>query len=325
MTNKAILIAITCCLFISMGQLQHLQAQIGEIIWEETIDFESPYVYLTTDSIADNLWQIGTPSKLLLNQALSPELAILTDTANFYPNDSYAYFDIAIGSFNMPHYEYQVFLDFKHKYHTDTLADGGYLTFSFDNGETWLSLQEAEDFWWYCGFNVEQLGFYTPDQTLVNGMAGFSGTNTSEWTNSYFTWHLLPVLRSSDSNCFPDTTIIRFNFVSDSTDNSKEGWMIDDLRLYAVDLGSNIKEYQPLAFNIAPNPSSNFSRITFDEVKNNIHLHLYNAHGQRVYTNNYHNRQSVDLNTQHLPTGLYQIQLQLDNTYRTSKSLIITH
>ena len=85
-----------------------------------------------------------------------------------------------------------------------------------------------------------------------------------EWQRIEFNWATIAVKKRDDF--FEDTMIVRFNFISDSSENLYEGWMIDNLRLYSLDYGGNVHEF-PFVSNLYlfPNP---FSKETLIRTKN---------------------------------------------------------
>lgn len=65
-----------------------------------------------------------------------------------------------------------------------------------------------------------------------------------------------------------DTTILRFHFISDQIDDVyKEGWMIDDIRIYTVDLGSSIVENSSENFRIYPNPTNTSFLVIYGKLQ----------------------------------------------------------
>jgi len=113
----------------------------GDTLFIETITFEYSYPYLEVDTSNQNIWQIGTPNKAFFDSAYSAKNAIITDTVNYYPIDNISYFDLLIGAFNFNDlYPWNIYVGIKHKYDTDTLKDGGFITISYDNRTTWMNI-----------------------------------------------------------------------------------------------------------------------------------------------------------------------------------------
>lgn len=216
----------------------------------DTITFESGYEYLSLDTSADNIWQIGQPSKVFFDSAFSAPNAIVTDTLLNYPVNVNSHFDLYIGEYNFPEYPYNIAIQIQHKFDTDTLKDGCFISVSYDYGENWMNIihdtvyPEATPSW-------DNYNLYTEGNTLFNGEFGFSGRSDG-WDTTIFSWHYIPVESWDDIG---DTMIVRFNFISDSIDSEKEGWMIDNIRLFEADLPGGIHNMDMPGFNIYPIPA----------------------------------------------------------------------
>lgn len=294
-------------------------------IWYgDTLQFETDYPYLQTYPSDSNVWQIGTPSKTVFNAAFSPSKAIITDTLNPYPANNHSYFDVKIGAFNFfGFYENDMFIDMKHQYHTDSLSDGGYISVSYDNGATFMNIirdtvyNEDRPAW-------ENLNLYNESNTLYNGEFGFSG-NSDGWVNTGFAWHYTPVINAPKPVSFPDTLILRFNFISDDLQSDKEGWMIDNIRFFAVDLGSNIDNPQlgQDLFSVYPNPLNNEAVVSLNKVYKQSKLRLFTASGKAINEQTTLNTDKIYLNRANLPPGLYILQLIADDKINATRKIII--
>ena len=75
------------------------------------------------DTALGNIWQIGKPQKLFLNNSKSQPNAIVTDTLNFYPVKNTSSFVLGFPWEN----SWDILFSFKQKYNCDTLADGGFI------------------------------------------------------------------------------------------------------------------------------------------------------------------------------------------------------
>jgi len=315
------LILILTFLFSS---LQLFSQYYTEFIWD-TVNFEEPYEYLTIDTSSQNIWQIGEPSKIFFDSAYSINKAIVTDTLNFYPINNNSHFDLLIGDFNFGYtnedwFPYDIFIEIKHKFNTDTLKDGGFITVSYDNGNTWMNIikdtvyNEGE-----ATPAIENNNLYTENNILFNGEYGFSG-NSNDWITTMFSWHFYATKYNNEF--YGDTMIIRFNFISDNIENYKEGWMIDNIKLYSVDLGSNINKINPLEFSIQPNPMNETSTIFLNDY-NKLKLSILNTYGEVIQKKEYFNNQTIIINKNELKSGVYFIKLTTDNNTTNVKKLII--
>lgn len=297
-------------------------AQWNVIAELDTATFESIYPYIEIDSSAQNIWQIGEPQKVFFDSAYASQNAIVTDTINDYPVNNYSYFDLKIGYFNYgTFYPYDIFIEIKHKYDTDSLMDGGYITISYDSGQTWINIIDDNSFMYWCQTPTWQNGnLYSTTDSLANGKVGFSG-NSGDWVSTWFAWHDCPVKSNS---WFPsDTMIVRFNFFSDSINTNKEGWMIDDIRLYAVDLGGSTRELGNSTFKLYPNPIQKTATIEFEAYYNNIDLEVYNIQGQLLMQQSYSNSQSINFDSRELLQGIYFLNITADDKVLGQKKFIV--
>lgn len=273
------------------------------LVYDTTITFETPYEYIEIDTSAQNIWQIGEPQKIIFDSAYSPTNAILTDTINNYPINNYSYFDLYLGEFNMT----SIFwgernIEITHKYNTDEGFDGGYITISYDMGSTWMNI--IKDTVWYNMYFHSNI--YTNTDTLFNGEFGFSGSSNG-WITTNLEW-IIPICK----DMYADTVILRFNFISDSVETAKEGWMIDNVRLYQYLLGGSINENSQMQYNVYPNPVQERAKISFNEMFNDIEVRMYNLQGQLLKQEYYMNSRSVDFETENAEHGTYIISVFAD-------------
>lgn len=291
-----------------------------------TITFDSAYNYIHIDTSSQNLWKIGHPQKIFFDSAYSNPLAIVTDTVNNYPVNNHSYFDLYIGDFNFDcGYYGNMFIGFWHKFDTDTLKDGCYITVSWDKGSTWINVINDSI---YEGNGTPGDGFvcpsniYSTSDFLFNGEYGFSG-HSNGWIHTIMQWYILPCKK----NFPPDTMIIRFNFISDSINNSKEGWMIDDISLCSYYLGDGISDIniKGNTVNVYPNPFSTKTTLHSENPLKSAILTVYNIYGQAVKTIENINGQSLTIYRDYLQKGMYFLQLTQENKIIATEKLIISN
>lgn len=284
------LIVVLLLSFLSLSLQAQVEKWIGDTLgpWA-TITFEDPSEYISIQGSTQNLWQIGKPQKTIFSEAYTIPNAMVTDTVNFYPVNNQSAFDLYIGPFNTGwNYIFDMFIDFRHKYDTNTLQDGGFITVSWDYGQTWSNiLDDTISQIYFFASPARNWGMwgndnlYASGDTLFNGEHGYSGKSNG-WVHSCMAWYDLPV---KHGNFFPpDTMIIRFNFVSDNIQNNKEGWMIDQIRIYSIDLGSGIEEDmgRHSRVRVVPNPSTANVRVSLDQVYDRVTYRLLDLTGQIV-------------------------------------------
>ena len=291
-----------------------------EFTWD-LIRFDSTYQYVQIDTSKQNIWQIGTPYKVYFDSAYSIKRGIITDSINFYPINNYSYFDLFIGVFNYNnYYPYDIFIEFKHKFDTNSLYDGGYLTISYDKGKTWTNIIEDLNSW--CSKpQLENENLYSESDTLFNGEKGFSG-NSKGWISTWFAWY--ECLVKSTYADVSDTMILRFNFISDEINTNKEGWLIDDIRLYSVELGGAINESDnDELIKIYPNPVNSNIIIDLRTHYDAINIELIDMSGKSVYNNQFYSRNIISLDTDGLLTGFCFIKVMLNNDKILTKKILI--
>ncbi len=290
----------------------------------DTVTFEEPCFYLKTDTSAINIWQIGEPQKTFFNSSFSLPNAVVTDTLNNYPVNKYSYFDLIIDDNSFPYFYNQMCFEIKHKIDTDTLKDGGYITVSFDKGQSWNIIinEQLIDYCivpnpWDDSFINKNI--YSQEDTLFNGEYGFSGK--SDWTETRFTWSYCPVKNNTE---VADTVIIRFNFISDNIDNEKEGWMIDDIRLFNADLGSNVENLNKQKHSaFQTNPVKDKSIIIFDKIYKNTDVYLYDFQGKELRKTTVKNKKEYLFTANNLPVGMYFLKIIFDNKISETYKIII--
>lgn len=314
-------ILLFTALFISFSSL----AQEWEGVWEieefsDTINFEEETFLIQIDTSSANLWQIGVPSKPVLDSAFSPINALITDTVDSYPTSNYSFFDVVFTQDEYPYFlSEQLHFGFTHKYHTDSLKDGGFITISLDNGETFYDIfEEYVGNYFIPPGDYNSVNLYTQADTLYTGAPGFSGSSDG-WVNTMMGWSTM-YLSTNDIGAPKggfemDTVIVRFNFISDSIAESKDGWMIDDFYLFEVDVLSNVKNRSVAQFKIFPNPA--MERLTAETEKDyqKLELNLRCISGKEAIRKAYGKGNRVELENLGLESGIYLVSLYGDGEF----------
>ena len=76
----------------------------GELLFEDTISLMPLHEWITIPSPIENIWQIGKANKSYLDNSLSDQSIIVTDTINSYPSSADDYFLLSIPKYE--HYAY---------------------------------------------------------------------------------------------------------------------------------------------------------------------------------------------------------------------------
>lgn len=233
-------ILVLLLVLISLSSNAQLNYGLQGLLPNDSNNFEYTGLKINIDTTnVNNDWTIGSTMKPFFGQANSFPNAIMTDSLNPYSSNNLSYFDVGVNqnTFSGYGFPYNLYFQFDHKYETDSLIDGGYITLSYDSGQTLVNVIN-DSTCIMCWPNINSENLYTTNDTLVNGEYGFSGT--SDWKTSTFQWvWVLPVKYMAS-----DSLIIRFNFVSDNVQTNKDGWIIDNIVVGGIDLGSSVEEIQ---------------------------------------------------------------------------------
>lgn len=277
----------------------------------DTITFEDNKEFLFIDSSESNIWQVCIPNKVFFDSAFSPNKAIVTDSMDYYPKNNYSFFDVYIGTFNNPWYPYNIFVEITHKFDTDIHKDGGYITVSYDQGNTWMNIIHDSSYFGGRPYWEDQ-NLYTENDTLFNGEFGFSGRSAG-WIQTVFSWYILPI--KNTDNEVGDTIILRFNFISDSVQSDKEGWMIDDIRIYSKEIGGGGLEDHGIfkSLKMYPDPASSFLNVKLDRLYNLIDIEIVDMNGNEIKKSHFYNTANITLSCSDLSNGVYVIRTVLNS------------
>ncbi len=254
-------------------------------------------VNVELDTSASNIWQVGKPQKIIFDSASTFPNALVTDTINFYPKNNISRFRIKILN---EYTNYGIFaLQWNQKLDLDSNFDGALLEFSIDNGETWQNAFNNPYVYNFYGYEDDN------EDTLTTGEFVFSGTD-SVWKNIWLCFDM------SWMEMLPDTFNFRYSLLSDSIDNNKEGWMIDNI-LANITYYHTVKDVvQNSYLNVYPNPTTNIIYIEaqklmeFHIIKN---MELINAQGKTVEIwNNLPTKFWFD--TELYPAGFYFLKVE---------------
>jgi hypothetical protein len=231
-------------------------------------------IEINIDTSAGNIWQIGPPNKIVFNSAATLPNALVTDTINTYPINNKSSFIIGVRNYFVGSPNVLLALQWMQKLDLDSNYDGGVIEFSIDTGKTWQNAFDNPLVYKYYGYLPEN------KDTLNNGYVAFSGTDTS-WRNVWLCFYgfAAPQVINTDS------ILYRFTFLSDSINNNKDGWMIDNMR-FTKTMSHTLK--QSVINNkllVYPNPANEIIQIEFEN-NTTIQLiktiELFNEQGQIV-------------------------------------------
>lgn len=272
-----------------------------------------PNLRETIDTTGARVWRIGTTSKPFFSSG-GVSIAIMTDTLNPYPPNTDDSFVIHLNGYYM-----NLIVSFWHKYETDSGKDGGIVEFSYGNSNVWHNVVGD------CsgiGQGILTSNFYSKTDTIYTGEPAFSGKSNG-WIYSRFQIFVgLPVkVTGSTAGCIrQDSVNVRFRFVSDTTADSLDGWMIDSIKVEKDKYTGSVNKLaiQGEKLNVYPNPA--YDRINFPALNqpDGFIIQLYNQFGAKVMETPY--RQTVDISK--LPQGLYYYKVFNENAQYAGPFLI---
>lgn len=163
----------------------------------------------------NNIWQIGSPQKILFDSSYTLPNALITDTINNYPinNQSAVKWHIS-GSFSFS-FGGIIAIQWVQKLDLEQGKDAALVEFSLDSGTTWLNAFTDPLVYSFYGYD-------TANTDTINGAVGFTGVD-STWKNIWLCF---------DNNFMQMQTgdlQVRLTFISDSVDTQQEGWIIDNI------------------------------------------------------------------------------------------------
>jgi hypothetical protein len=273
----------------------------------DTSGFNSIFIIL--DTSASNVWQIGPPQKVIFDSAFNAPNVIVTDTINYYPMGANSGFMAYI----KPQYWYYGIhaIRWMQKLDMDSAYDGGIVEYSIDSGQNWLNVVNNPYVYNFYGYDTANI------DTLVSGDYAFSGTD-SVWRDIWLCF---------DYSYFMsyDSVLFRFRFVSDSVDNQKEGWMIDNMRMHMTWVHTVAKTADQ-AYKMKVYPTNTSGRVFIEGEKIPEyyvieHMQLISSDGKVVKQ---YGRAPVkfyiDINDQ--PDGMYYLKIETNKRTETFPILL---
>ena len=295
--------------FVSVASTSFGQVWCGGIAMPEDWDFDggqTPFDFiLEIDTITNpnNIWQIGTPQKGVIDNAYSNPNVIVTDTINYYPpNDTsvFIFKHIDQGGYSWPH---SAELSGYYYINSDSLNDFGTIEISLNQGVSWINLITdtiySSSYYWF-----------TPKPTLTG--------NSNGWKNF---WVSLADLGSVFNVNYGDTILLKFSFITDSIVDTLDGLAYDNFQF--CDGVEGIEEIsKENLISIYPNPTNGLLYIERENNSSNATIQIYNSTGKLLYEENSFNAEFIDTKKINLIDGLYLLKYS-DREYYTVKQFLI--
>lgn len=189
-------------------------------------DTSTTSLKIILDTSSTNIWQIGSPHKSIFDSAATLPNALVTDTLNYYPDTNISRFYIGINTNWWANWGILA-IRWKQKIDFDKKADGGIIEYSTDTGQTWKNVFNNPHVYNFYGFNAAN------KDTLNSGEYALSGTDTN--------WRDIWLCFDNSFLYTYDSVIFRYTLKSDTINNNREGWMIDNMS-FAVTFVHTVKK-----------------------------------------------------------------------------------
>lgn len=207
-------------------------------------------IIIMLDTSSSNIWQIGKPQKIIFDSAATFPNALVTDTINNYPDSNVSRFTFKI----VPWFNWGILaLQWKQKLDMDLHHDGGIIEYSVDTGVTWTNVFNDPHVYYLYGF------LPTNQDTLPTSEYAFSGTD-STWRDVWLCFDMTWL-------SFNDSIYFRYTLKTDSINNNKDGWMIDNMMAH-ISIMHPVKEVDKNDYmNVYPNPAKDFVNIEMEKIQ----------------------------------------------------------
>lgn len=287
--------------FLTFGQDQFYQ------YFENSDSNDISIIQINLDTSSSNIWQIGPPQKVIFESAATAPNVIVTDTINTYPSNNISSFEYTIKPWT---FWGVLAIQWKQKLDMDFGKDGGMIEFSIDGGDTWESAFNNPYVYNFYGYDEDNV------DTLSNGEYVFTGVD-STWKDIWLCYDMSWL----DDN---DSIMIKHTFVSDSLDNSNEGWMMDNLLVHVTIIHTVNEVEQEEYLVVAPNPTAGRVEISTKKI-NEYHIiekmELLDANG-RILKNWERVPTKFFIDISNYPNGLYYLKIQTNKASKMAKIML---
>lgn len=251
------------------------------------VNFNPPYTAFSINVYIDtnnpnNIWQHGVPQKNIFNNTATNKKALVTDTLNFYP--------------------------------TNNISD---LVIKIDQNPLFIDCYHFE-LHYRSNINIG-------DTILV-----FNSQDSIIWDNNYS-----PFNKNCSSNCILyslqhwSKKFIKFSFVSDANAENMEGIVFDSICVSFMPC-PNVPEHEKDYFEIYPNPGTGNFTVEIESAQNTMHnlqCRVLDVAGKTLFSSALmpllkYGEQKAELNLNHLPNGIYFLQLSTGEQIFTQKIVI---
>lgn len=290
MNKPAILIIMLFLCSVSFGQFYHFQYFDGA----DTLAGESLVVTFENDST--NIWQIGAPQKTFFTTAATSPNVLVTDTLLPYPSSdtSVFYVDLSLDGFSWG----VIALEWMQQLDYPAGEEGGTIEFWNPDTEIWENCFNNPLVYNFYGYDASNVAT-TPFGTQFTGM-------DSTWNSIWLCFDM------SYFSIYTDTILVRFMHFSDTTANTHDGWMIDNMISHPTMVHTVAEKEQAKYMEVYPTASTDGLFHIKGKKKQEFHiiehLEVYDSNGKLVKS--FGTLPTVyTLNLGDLPAGNYRLHI----------------
>lgn len=269
-------------------------------------------IFLEMDTSSTNTWQIGKPQKTIFNAASTLPNVLITDTTHPYPKNDSSSFSFKIPDLLVNTRSRIIAIQWNQKLDFDANRDGGIIEYRLLDSipSPWLPVFSSPYLYNFYGFHQDNY------DTLPDGQFSFTGQDTT-WKNIWVCF---------DGSWFQthQGMELRFSILSDSIDNQREGWMIDNLVVSPTFVHTLVENPQENYVEISPNPSR--GQFTIHLAKQRGHhlieeLSIVNSQGELIrHLKDIPTKFSFDISDQ--PAGNYFLKVKTNLSSETVKIIL---
>jgi len=271
----------------------------------------STSIMVTIQTSSTNIWQIGKPQKTLFSSASTTPNVIVTDTINYYPPKNVSTFTFVVVNPYFPSFSWGIWaIRWKQKLDMDQGVDGGIIEYSINSGNTWLNAMNTPTVYNFYGFQPAS------KDTLPSGEYCFSGTDN--------VWRDIWLCFSPSVSAANDSLLFKFTFKSDSINNNKEGWMIDNMWAYMTNLHPVKQVSQTDYLSVYPNVTNGIVNVEVKKYREDdviLKMELLNSEG-KVIESYGQNKMKVVLDISKHPPGIYHLNVTT-NVKSSSQTILL--
>lgn len=292
------------------GLVSYSQEYFQSFDGQDTIPMYS--VQVVIDSSSANIWQIGPPQKTIFHSPASAPNVLVTDTINTYPDSAHAsvYFGVPLDAVS---WSYALAIQWVQKIDLDSVTDGALVEYSTDTGTTWINCHNDPNVFNFYGWN-----WMNYDTLQSTGEPCFTGQDTL-WKNVWLCFE------ESFINTI-DTLMVRFTIKSDSINQMRDGWMIDNLYIHPTWFHTVVENSGGNNYKVFPTVSDGIFNIVSTENRPENHinsLEVISADGrvvQRFEDIDYHYK----LDLSFMESGTYYIKISAE-TFSETYTVFLEH